>query len=78
MLTALFWFLLVCTAYSYFLYPIVLWFLGRGVSVVVGDGAEAQTTGLPKLSLIVTAYNEEKRILAKIENSLLIDYPGEL
>lgn len=33
---------------------------------------------LPKLSLIVTAYNEEKRILAKIESSLLIDYPGEL
>ena len=78
MLMALFWFLLVCTAYSYFLYPIVLWFLGRGVSVVPVDGAEAQAAVLPKLSLIVTAYNEEKRIIAKIKNSLLIDYAGEL
>jgi len=78
MLTVLFWFLLVCAVYSYFLYPIVLWFLGRGGSVVASEGAGGMAAKLPKLSLIVTAYNEEKRILAKIENSLLIDYPGEL
>jgi cellulose synthase/poly-beta-1,6-N-acetylglucosamine synthase-like glycosyltransferase len=33
---------------------------------------------MPALTLIVTAYNEENRIQAKIENSLQIEYEGQL
>ena len=33
---------------------------------------------LPKLSLIITARNEESRLLAKLENTLKIDYPKTL
>jgi cellulose synthase/poly-beta-1,6-N-acetylglucosamine synthase-like glycosyltransferase len=78
MLTALFWLLVICTVYSYFLYPVVLWFLGRSGADAGGGELQGAAEKLPSLSLIVTAYNEEKRILAKIENSLLIDYAGEL
>lgn len=35
------------------------------------------TDRLPTLSMIITAYNEEKRIRQKIDNSLSLDYPKE-
>jgi cellulose synthase/poly-beta-1,6-N-acetylglucosamine synthase-like glycosyltransferase len=31
----------------------------------------------PRVTLIIAAYNEEKNIGAKLENSLLLDYPGD-
>ncbi len=33
---------------------------------------------LPKISLIITAYNEERALTAKLENTLCLDYPREL
>ncbi len=69
-----FWLLAVATAYSYFIYVILLQVLPkrRTYAALDGDG------GLPRVSLIITAYNESARIAEKLENSLALDYPREL
>ena len=70
-----FWLLLIAATYSYFAYPALLWLLSRGRRDVVTDGTASGDW--PSMTLIVTAYNEEKRIRAKIENTLAIDYPRD-
>ncbi len=69
-----FWLLAVATAYSYFLYAALLQLLPkrRAYTELEGSG------DLPKVSLIITAYNEASRITEKLENSLALDYPLEL
>ena len=69
-----FWLLAVATAYSYFLYAALLQLLPkrRAYTELEGSG------DLPKVSLIITAYNEASRITEKLENSLALDYPPEL
>jgi glycosyltransferase involved in cell wall biosynthesis len=66
-----FWSSVVFIGYAYFGYPLILGILAalRPRSVAKGDVA-------PKVSLIITAHNEEKRIREKIENSLLQVYPS--
>ncbi len=75
MLIAIFFLLLFCTAYSYFIYPIVLFILntlfGKAVQI------EANTNEYPSVSLIITCYNEIARIEEKINNTLDIDYPED-
>jgi cellulose synthase/poly-beta-1,6-N-acetylglucosamine synthase-like glycosyltransferase len=58
--------------YAYFGYPLILLVLStfRKRSVRKGDIT-------PPVSLIITAYNEERRIAEKIANSLEQDYPRE-
>lgn len=70
---ALFWLLLLASGYSYFVYPALLWVMTRGRGMPLPETA----TVAPSITLIVTAYNEEKRIRAKIENTLAIDYDRE-
>lgn len=79
MLTTIFWILALIALYSYFLYPLLLLALARGQGA---DRPAPQThdeddSELPRLSLIVTAYNEQARIRAKLENSLAVDYPAD-
>lgn len=69
MLTFLFWLFGVAAVYSYFIYPVVLRLL------VAKAGAKTNVemvspAVVPSVTLIVTAYNEEARVRAKIENSL--------
>jgi glycosyltransferase involved in cell wall biosynthesis len=73
MLTFLFWLFGVAALYSYFIYPLVLRVL------VASAGVKPNTETAPPMaasgvSLIVTAYNEESRIRAKIENSLQLAF----
>ncbi len=73
MLTALFWLSLIGAGFSYFLYPAVL-------AVLVwraGPRPVASAAELPRVSLIVTAHNEEARIGGKLENALDLDYPPD-
>jgi cellulose synthase/poly-beta-1,6-N-acetylglucosamine synthase-like glycosyltransferase len=67
---AIFWSAIIFVFYSYLGYPVLLIVLGflRNRSVKKGDIT-------PNVSLIITAYNEEKRIREKIENALQQDYP---
>ena len=68
----IFWGSLVFVVYAYAGYPLALlllsWFWNR--PVLVGDIQ-------PRVSFVITAYNEEARIKDKIENSLHQQYPPE-
>lgn len=59
-------------AYVFIGYPLILWSLSllRGKSPVKKDI-------YPKVSLIISAYNEEKVIAEKLQNSLVLDYPKD-
>jgi glycosyltransferase involved in cell wall biosynthesis len=72
MLQALFWFSIFFIFYAYAGYPLLLSILSffRNRPVRKGDIT-------PTVSFIITAYNEEKRIEGKIENSLKQSYPRE-
>lgn len=69
----MYWLLLFCSVYSYFLYPVILLVIDLVFSskAVASKGARPQ-----KVSLIVTAYNEEARIREKIDNTLEINSDG--
>jgi cellulose synthase/poly-beta-1,6-N-acetylglucosamine synthase-like glycosyltransferase len=58
--------------YSYFLYPLLLLLLRlfRRQEFRRGDFE-------PRISIIIAAYNEESKILGKLENTLAVDYPRE-
>ena len=63
--------------YNYFLYPIAIWLIAEM------RGQEEPLPGLPddklpSVSIIVAAYNEEKVMRRKVENSLQLNYPAEL
>lgn len=76
MLITLFWLFAFAAVYSYFLYPLLLMWIcrhRRSVARPVEDHAMER----PTLSLIITAYNEEARIRAKLDNALALDYPSE-
>jgi glycosyltransferase involved in cell wall biosynthesis len=75
MLTILFWILGIAAVYSYFLYPLVLKVVAmvRGIQTVQPVESSAPVF----MTLIVTAYNEEKRIREKIENTLAIHFDTE-
>jgi len=60
--------------YTWVGYPALLWVLRHFCSRSVRrDGLAAR----PSVSIIVPAHNEEKRIAAKIQNCLDLDYPRE-
>jgi cellulose synthase/poly-beta-1,6-N-acetylglucosamine synthase-like glycosyltransferase len=58
--------------HAYLGYPLTLWFLGLFRENIVNRGEYH-----PKVTLIITAYNEEKRIESKMENTLALVYPKE-
>ena len=66
----IFWLAVIFIFYSYLGYPLLLIGLGiwRKRSIRKGDIT-------PRVSFIITAYNEENRIGEKIENALQQDYP---
>lgn len=71
----LFWLSLALVFYTYIGYGLLIFVLSK----IWGEN-ETPTTPidneLPEVTLIVAAYNEEKFIKAKIENSLSLDYPS--
>lgn len=58
--------------HAYLGYPLTLWGIGLFRQKAVRKGACE-----PRVTLIITAYNEEKRIAAKIANTLDVRYPRE-
>jgi cellulose synthase/poly-beta-1,6-N-acetylglucosamine synthase-like glycosyltransferase len=62
--------------YPYLGYPLVLYMLSSVFGRDVAKG-ELPEGSLPSVSLIISAYNEEDVIEAKLRNSLELDYPGE-
>ena len=72
LITLLFWFSVLFVGYAYVGYPLLLWCLGTVRKQVVRKGLIQ-----PSVAFIITAYNEEKRIREKIENTLMQDYPND-
>ncbi|MDD5680411.1 MAG: glycosyltransferase family 2 protein [Candidatus Omnitrophica bacterium] len=69
-----FWIMIFLIVYSYFLYPIflVLFSLFKKPIEVNSNGSY-----IPSVSMVISAYNEEKIIEEKIQNCLALDYPKE-
>jgi cellulose synthase/poly-beta-1,6-N-acetylglucosamine synthase-like glycosyltransferase len=76
-LAVTFWLSLFAILYAYVGYPAALWLMTR---VAPGRARRAARLAapLPSVTLIVSAFNEETVIGAKIANSLALDYPREL
>ena len=69
----LFWSSLVLIVYTYVGYPLILW----SVSRVYRKRIEKNKQYLPQVSIVMTAFNEEKYIAAKLNNLLNLNYPAD-
>ncbi len=65
--------LVILTLYSFVIYQVVLFVLG----IFFKDGIKWSETGNLNISLIISAYNEEKVIRQKILNSIALNYPRD-
>lgn len=68
----LFWCSLTALFYTYIGYPLLVWVISLIRPKEIKRGQIE-----PTVTVIITAYNEEKDIRAKLENTLQIDYPKE-
>ncbi|MCP5157417.1 MAG: glycosyltransferase family 2 protein [Ectothiorhodospiraceae bacterium] len=70
-----FWVAAVLVVYPYVVYPVVLrWLAARSAPTArptVEDGE------LPRVTLVVSAYNEDAVIAEKLDNALALDYPAD-
>jgi cellulose synthase/poly-beta-1,6-N-acetylglucosamine synthase-like glycosyltransferase len=69
-----FWSSALALFYTYVGYPLLLLIVSTLRPLAVRRGADAE---LPETSVIITAYNEERDLRAKLENTLALDYPAE-
>jgi cellulose synthase/poly-beta-1,6-N-acetylglucosamine synthase-like glycosyltransferase len=71
-LEVVFWISLAALVWTHLLYPLAIaaWARLRPWPVAAADI-------LPRVSLIIPAYNEEDVIVAKLENALALDYPRD-
>lgn len=75
MAKTLFWLCALAAVWSYFIYPAVLWAQLRLRAAPPKRPISVEAA--PRLSLIVTVYNEEARIEQKLRNIAELDYPPE-
>jgi cellulose synthase/poly-beta-1,6-N-acetylglucosamine synthase-like glycosyltransferase len=73
----LFWGGIMQCGWTFVFYPVIIHLLARIKSKDFGK-PPAQQTGLPSITIIIAANNEESRICARIENLLQCDYPSSL
>src|SRR5437764_1997269 len=71
-LKLIFWTSAAALAYAYVGYPVVVAALSR-----VRPRLVRRAPNEPKVSVIITAYNEERDLAAKLENTLALDYPKD-
>ncbi len=72
----LFWVFAMTAIYPYVLYPILLTILSR-LSSVRREETNMEPPAIPRVTIIVSARDEEVVIEDKIRTSLAIDYPAE-
>ncbi|HKP97271.1 MAG TPA: glycosyltransferase [Fibrobacteria bacterium] len=70
------------SAYSYFIYPLILLVARKSAIAARTQGGKhppftEEIPFEPRISLLITAHNEEDRIRAKLENSLKLEYDPE-
>ena len=71
-MSLIFWVSIIGVFYAYLGYPLSLMVIG-----VFRQRRVKKTPIEPSVAIIITAYNEEKRIEAKILNTLKLDYPRD-
>lgn len=69
----IFWLCFALLFYAYIGYPLLV----LAFSLFVGGRFRRGSEHAPSLSVVITAYNEEKHIARKLENTLQLDYPPE-
>lgn len=82
----LFWISVVFIAYTYLLYPLLIIAMSRLRDRPARNGGEYEepapdgsaSDDLPSITMIIVAFNEEKRIEAKLANCRELDYPSGL
>lgn len=77
MLEFLFWLFTFGALFSYFIYPLILVLLTKFFPSIAKTSSRDPDIKPLKLSLIVTAYNEEARIREKIENTLKVHFDSD-
>jgi cellulose synthase/poly-beta-1,6-N-acetylglucosamine synthase-like glycosyltransferase len=75
-MVAAFWLCVGLVVYAYAVYPFVIWVLSRlgGSSAAPQELSDDQ---LPRVSLLVAAYNEQPVIGQRVSNALAMSYPPE-
>ena len=68
-----FWASVAALLYTYLGYPLLVFMVSR-----MRPHSIRVTEFSPSVSVIITAYNEERDLAAKLENTLALDYPREL
>ncbi len=71
-MAVLFWLAVSFVIYTYLGYPLLVFLLSR-----LRPARFPKTSELPVVTLLIAAYNEEKVIAQKLDNSLTLDYPRE-
>jgi len=71
-LNIIFWAGVAALAYTYLGYPLLLFILSR-----VRSRQVLAASCTPSISIIITAYNEERDLAAKLNNTLALDYPKD-
>ena len=72
MTEVIFWLTIGAIFYTYFGYPLSTLFLSLLINQEI-DKADIE----PNVTFLITAYNEEKNIRQKLENTLSLDYPRD-
>jgi O-antigen/teichoic acid export membrane protein/cellulose synthase/poly-beta-1,6-N-acetylglucosamine synthase-like glycosyltransferase len=70
----IFWLSAAAFLYAYVGYPVLVALVAR----VRPRSTRRDETFLPRVTVIITAYNEERDLAAKLENTLALDYPKDL
>ncbi len=68
----IFWLSILLVASSYFLYPLVIWLIGK-----MFPFSPKRKEIFPQVSVIIPAYNEENSIEKKVRNTLELEYPQD-
>lgn len=76
LLEIILWLCIFLFSFNYFIYPLIIIILSKTFIDKHQDNID-DLYMLPKVSLIIAAFNEEKVIRAKIENSLKLSYPKD-
>jgi cellulose synthase/poly-beta-1,6-N-acetylglucosamine synthase-like glycosyltransferase len=68
----IFWLSAAALAYAYVGYPVLVWLVAR-----LRPRAVRRAELEPFVSVVITAYNEERDLASKLDNTLGLDYPKE-
>ncbi len=71
----LFWSSVVFVAYTYFVYPLLIWLLARFFPAREKDVPLPDP--YPLVSIVIPVYNEGERVRRKLDNLHGLDYPGD-